>query len=66
MLVSLEISLGVATMVESCVHVGRLLMLLFILLLVVLQQSLTLLVVTSNPTFEPEVRLVDGLDFLVG
>ena len=66
MLVSSAVFLGVATMVESCVHVGRLRMLVFILLLVVLQQSSTLLALTSKRTFEPESRLIDGLGSLVG
>ena len=57
--------LGVATMVESCVHVGRLWMLVFILLLVVLQQSSTLLALPSKPNLELESRLIDGLGSLV-
>ena len=66
MLVSSAVFLGVATVVESCVHVGRLQMLVFILLLVVLQQSSTLLALTSKRTFEPESRLIDGLGSMVG
>ena len=60
MLLSFAVFLGVATIVDSCVHVGRLLMLLFILLLVVLQQSSTLLALISKRTFELESRLIDG------
>ena len=66
MLVSFVVFLGVPTMVESCVHVGRLRMLVFILLLVVLQQSSTLLALTSKRTFEPESRVIDGLGSLIG
>ena len=76
MLVSSAVFLGVVTMVESCVHVGRLQMLVFILLLVVLQQSSTLLALTSerfstslicgSATFEPESTLIDRLGSLVG
>ena len=66
MLVSSAVFLGVATVVESCVHVGRLQMLVFILLLVVLQQSSTLLALTSKRTFEPESRLIDGLGSSIG
>ena len=66
MLVSSAVFLGVATVVESCVHVGRLQMLVFILLLVVLQQSSMLIALTSKRTFEPESRLIDGLGSLVG
>ena len=64
MLVSCVVFLGVATMVESCVHVGGLLMLVSILSLLLLPQSSTLVALTSKPTLEPESRLIDGLGSL--